>query len=53
MILNKQELLKIQGGAVSASLINAIARGISVFLDLGRTIGSAIRRAASGETCSL
>lgn len=53
MILSKEELLKISGGEVSASLINAIARGISVFLDLGRTIGAAIRRATSGKTCSL
>ncbi len=53
MILTKEELLKIKGGEVSASLVNAIARGISVFLDLGRTIGSAIRRATTGKNCSL
>ena len=53
MMLSNEELIKVVGGEISSTLINAIARGISTFLDLGRTIGSAIRRAASGKTCSL
>lgn len=53
MILNSEELLKIIGGEINSSFINAIARGVSIFLELGRTIGSAIRRSVSGKTCSL
>lgn len=53
MILTEKQLLKITGGQITASLINAIARGIDIFLDLGRTIGSAIRRATTGKSCSL
>jgi len=53
MILKKQELLQIKGGETTSSLINAIARGISVFLDLGRAIGAAIRRVSSGKSCPL
>ena len=53
MILNNEELYKVIGGEIKSSLINAIVRGISTFIDLGRNIGSAIRRATSGKTCSL
>lgn len=53
MILNKEDLFEVTGGEINSSLINAVSRGISVFLELGRSIGSAIRRAVSGKTCSL
>lgn len=51
--LNKKQLLEVTGGAITASFINALSRGISTFLDLGRSIGSAIRRAVTGKICSL
>lgn len=53
MKLNNQELIEITGGAISASLINSLARGITSLLDLGRAIGSAIRRITSKKICSL
>ena len=53
MILKEKDLLNIVGGETTSSIFNALTRGISIFLDLGRTIGSAIRRAATGKTCSL
>ena len=49
--LNKEQLLKITGGGISATLLNALARGIDVFLDVGRSIGSAVRRIISGNKC--
>ncbi len=49
--LNKQELLKISGGAISGSLINAFIRGISTILDLGRSLGTAIRRIQTKQFC--
>jgi len=53
MILNKEELLQINGGgvAITATLINALARGITTILNLGKTIGSAIRMGTSGKVC--
>lgn len=53
MILNKTELLAVTGGAITATLINAISRGISTIMDLGRTVGTAIRRVVSGKVCSI
>lgn len=52
--LTNEELKKIQGGINwSASLISSIARGINSIMDLGRSLGSAIRRIQYGQMCSL
>ncbi len=51
--LSKEQLLNITGGAITATLINAIVRGVSVFLDVGRSVGSALRRLISGNKCSI
>lgn len=55
MELKKQELLQIQGGAVNinGTWINAVVRGIEAILDLGRSLGTAIRRIGSNSVCSL
>ena len=51
-MLEKQELLQIVGGiSITGSLISAIHRGISTIMDVGRSLGSAIRRAISGSMC--
>ncbi len=49
--LSKQELLEISGGAISGSLINALIRGIGTILDLGRSLGTAIRRIQTKQFC--
>ena len=51
--LNKEELLLIEGGKTSAALINSVVRGASYILELGRSLGTAIRRITSRKTCSL
>ena len=51
--MKKDELLNVRGGGLSATLISAISRGINTFYDLGRSFGSAIRRATSGKSCRL
>ena len=52
--LNKDELLKISGGAtISASWLNAISRTVSTLMDLGRSLGTSIRRSISGKICSV
>ncbi len=54
MELNKQELLEIYGGlSISGTLINSFVRGINVILELGRSVGTAIRRIGSNNVCSL
>lgn len=50
--LTKQELLSITGGAISGTLINAFVRGINSILELGRSLGTAIRRIQLGNFCS-
>lgn len=53
--LKDKELMSIEGGAnwLTASFINAAARAIDTLMDVGRSLGSAIRRAFSGNVCSL
>ena len=51
--LTKEELLNVSGGTITATLLNAFARGISTIVDLGRDLGSAIRRIASGKICPI
>lgn len=52
--LNNEELLCICGGlSVTGTIINAFIRGINAFLDLGRSLGNAIRRIGSKKICPL
>lgn len=54
--LKDKELMSIEGGAsnwITASFINAAARAIDTLMDVGRSLGSAIRRAVSGKVCSI
>ncbi len=53
MELSNYELYNIYGGSVSvsAAMINAIARGVSVVYTLGRALGSAIRYAFGKKYC--
>ena len=52
MILEKETLIKIEGGGLlSATLLNTIFRGVGVIVDLGRSLGSALRRINSGTYC--
>lgn len=51
--LNNNELKQIEGGVnITASLLTGIVRGINSLLDLGRSLGSAIRRIQFGQLCS-
>jgi bacteriocin-like protein len=52
--LTKKELIQVNGGlSISGSLINSIAKGLTVFLDLGRSLGTAIRRIGTSSICPL
>lgn len=54
MLITEEELKNIHGGAaINGTLINALVRGINSFLDLGRSLGSAIRMVTAGKYCKL
>ncbi len=54
-VMNNKELISIYAGSsgVSATLLNAIVRGINTIYELGRTLGSIIRRTEEGELCEV
>lgn len=43
----------IGGDSISGAVINAFTNIIKVLMDAGRSVGSAIRRVAEGNLCSL
>ena len=53
--MTNEELLNTTGGAagLSATLLNAISRGIQTVYDLGKACGTALRMLFSGKKCSL
>jgi len=53
IILSKSQLQSITGGTITATFVNALTKGVTTLLDLGRAIGSAIRRISSNKICSI
>jgi len=52
--LDKNELLSVDGGInINGTLITSLTKGINVLLDLGRSLGTAIRRIGSKSLCSI
>lgn len=51
MRLSKEELKQIHGGDISGSLVSSMVRGITILLELGRSLGSSIRRVIDGNIC--
>lgn len=51
--LSNNELLNVSGGNISGTLISALTRGVNTLLDMGRSLGNAIRRIGSGNVCPL
>ncbi len=53
--LNQEELVQTRGGVsiTSSSLINSFANAVKVLLDLGRSLGSSIRRIESDQICPI
>ena len=49
--MSNQELLNIYGGGLSASVMNILIRSVSFTLELGRTLGTVIRRKISKRIC--
>lgn len=42
----------IGGFSFNATLVNAVVRGFSFILDLGKTIGTSLRRGLTGQACT-
>lgn len=53
--LNKEEMLEINGGSISitASFVNALTNAAETLLELGRSLGSSLRRIFESNSCSL
>ncbi len=51
--MKEEELLNVIGGSFSGTLINAFVRGINALMDVGRSLGSAIRMYKDGAKCPL
>ena len=49
--LKNNEMLNISGGSVSAAWLNALSRAVTTLMDLGRSLGTSIRRSISGKVC--
>ena len=52
MRLERETLIKIEGGGLlSGTVLNAIIKGVNTILDLGRSLGTALRRINTGNVC--
>ena len=48
------EYMMIDGGlSISGTLINSFSTGIKIILEVGRSLGSAIRRGTSNKLCKI
>ena len=53
-LLTKNELKEVNGGLnITTTLISSAVRGLNSLLDLGRSLGTAVRRIRYGKMCSL
>ncbi len=52
--LKNNQLIMIRGGLnISGTLLNSIARLMNSIMDVGRSLGSGIRRMVSGRKCPI
>ena len=51
MKLKDNELILVAGGAINSQLINAFVRLVTSVVEIGRMIGSSIRRVVSKNYC--
>lgn len=51
MKLNKEQMIQIDGGAITSAMINAISKAVNTLYELGRATGSAVRRLIKKSFC--
>ena len=50
--LTKNELLKVEGGSlINNTIISTLIRGANTFMEVGRSLGSSLRRLLSSCLC--
>ena len=47
----KEEKNYYGGGGISSTLLNALSKSVNVFTDIGRYLGSSLRRIFSNNLC--
>ncbi len=52
-MLNNEEMILIKAGGIGATALNAISRLITTLLEVGRAVGSSIRRAREKKICKI
>ena len=45
------ELINVRGGGLSGTILNGVVKAFTIALELGRSLGTALRRIKSGNTC--
>lgn len=54
IVMNNEELINVKGGVnITGTLISSLVKGIGTMLDLGRSLGTAIRRWMNDSVCSV
>ena len=54
MIIEEKQLYYIEGGInITGTMISSLIKGIDTLLNLGRSLGTAIRRIGTGKICSM
>ncbi len=51
MKINDQELVMIVGGGISAALITAVTKVFTTIIEIGKMIGSSLRRGQTKNYC--
>ena len=51
MIIKTEQLYNIKGGAITASFLNSVVRIFTTVIDLGKMIGSTLRRVKNKNYC--
>lgn len=52
--LKRNELREIEGGfSITGSIVNAFVEGIKTILDVGRSLGSSLRRLKEDKLCKV
>lgn len=46
------ELMQVKGGAISGTIINGVVKAFTIALELGRSLGTALRRARNKNLCN-
>ncbi len=49
--MSKEEMLLITGGSISSTMINAIARLTTTIYNIGKALGSSLKRIFTKTTC--